>query len=270
MKARYVTAARLGQLERSLSGRDRAIITTLDELRVATTLHLRRLHFAELTPASAARQAPAALRRLADLRIVCQLERQVGGVRAGSAAAVWALDVAGQRLASACGPAGGSATRRPWTPSLPFVAHRLTVSELAVALIERARGGDLELLSFEAEPLSWRRFTAPLGGSSYVKPDATVRLAIGDYERGSFVEVDQSTESLSTIRRKCAAFRHYWETGREQSRHGYFPLVVFAVPDAHRRDLISAVVERQPDEAQALFRVVVAGELAAALIGGAA
>ena len=96
MKGRYVTADRVAQLARTLSARDRDIVETLDRLRVATTNQLARLHFADLTKASAARQTPRTLRRLSSLRVVVCLERQVGGIRAGSAAAVWALDTAGQ------------------------------------------------------------------------------------------------------------------------------------------------------------------------------
>lgn len=266
----YVTARTLGLFERTLSARDRALIETLDVLRVATTAQLRRLHFADLTPASAARQAPRTLRRLSTHGVLTTLPRAVGGVRAGSAATVWALDVAGQRLASEAGPAGGVRLRRPWVPSLPFVAHRLAVSELYVSLTEAARGGTCELLTFEAEPLSWRRFTAPHGGVSFVKPDAAVRLGLGEFERGAYMEMDRGTEALTTIARKCTAYRRYWESGREQARHGYFPRVVFAVPTEARKAAIVETFARQPEEAWPLFRVVLADELTSALLGGPA
>lgn len=266
----YVTARTLTLLEHRLSARDRAIIETLDTLRVATTHQLRRLHFTDLTEASAARQTPKTLRRLTGYGVLTVLPRAVGGVRAGSAATVWALDVAGQRLASEAGPAGGVRLRRPWAPSLPFVAHRLGVSELYVRLLEEARAGKCELLAFEAEPLSWRRFTASHGGVSFVKPDAAVRLGLGEFERGAYVEIDRSTEALTTIARKCTAYRRYWEAGREQARHGYFPRVVFAVPTEARKAAIVDTFARQPEEAWPLFRVVLEDELTSALLGGPA
>lgn len=266
----YITAHVVSRLERRMSERDRAIIETLDSLRVATTEHLRRLHFTDLTEASAARQAPKTLARLAQHGVLAALPRRVGGVRAGSAAMVWSLDVAGQRLASGAGPAGGIRLRRPWAPSLPFVAHRLAVSGLFVDLTEAARAGSCELLSFEAEPLSWRRFTAPHGGTSYVKPDASVRLGVGDFEHGAFVEVDRATEARPTITRKCTAYRRYWETGREQARFGYFPRVLFAVPSEARKAALVEVFRAQPEEAWSLFQVALAGELPAALIRGTA
>jgi hypothetical protein len=266
VRRRYATAARLAQLERSLSERDRAVIHTLDCLRVATTAQLRRLHFDGLTPASAARQAPATLRRLAELGIVARLEHQVGGVRAGSRAAVWALDLAGQRLASGNGPAGGP-MRRPWTPALPFLAHRLAISELFVNLTEASRAGRCELLEFAAEPLSWRRYAAPHAGYAQLKPDAFVRLAVGAFERGAFVEVDCATEGVGALTRKCRSYRRYWESGREQERRGYFPQVVFAVPDEQRKTVLVDVFQRQPADSWPLWRVVLASELVPVLIG---
>jgi len=267
MTRRYVTAKRLALLERSIGPRERAIIDTLDRLRVATTDQLRRLHFADLTPHSAARQAPKLLARMADARIVTKLERQVGGVRAGSRAAVWSLDLAGQRLAAVCGPAGGRRVRRPWTPSVGFLAHRLAVSACFADLTERCRAGAAELLDFEAEPLSWRRYASPYGGANILKPDAFVRLSIGDIERGAFVEIDRATEARGTLATKLRAYRTFWEAGREQDRRGYFPRVVFAVPSEERKEVLVGLFAAQPEATWPLWQVVLAGDLPVALIG---
>lgn len=265
----YVTAKRLAVLERTIGPRERAIIDTLDRLRVATTEQLRRLHFADLTPRSAARQAPKMLARLAEQRIACKLERQLGGARAGSRAAVWSLDTAGQRLASVCGPAGGRGCRRPWTPSLAFIAHRLAVSECFVAVTERCRVGGCKLLDFDAEPLSWRRYASPYGGASVLKPDAFVRLAAGEFERGSFVEIDRATESRSTLAAKLRSYRTFWETGREQDRFGYFPKVVFVVPGEERKEVLVDLFAAQPEDTWPLWQVVLAADLPSAFAGEA-
>lgn len=268
MTRAYLTAKRLAVLEQRLTPRERALIETLDRLRVATTDQLKRLHFTDLTPYSASREAPRLLARLADRRIVVKLERQLGGVRAGSKAAVWSLDLAGQRLASACGPAGGRQLRRPWTPSLAFLAHRLEVSECFVSLTERCRTGAVELLDFDAEPLSWRRYVSAYGGTSTLKPDAFVRLGVGDFERGAFIEIDRATEARSTLAGKLRAYRQFWETGREQARRGYFPKVAFAVPDDARKAVLVDVFAAQPEETWPLWQVVLADELPTVLIGG--
>ncbi len=270
MSRSYLTPKRLADLERSLAPRERAIIETLDRLRVATTNQLRRLHFHDLTPRSAARQAPKQLAALATHQLVVKLDHQVGGVRAGSQAAIWSLDVAGQKLASASGPAGGP-VRRPWTPSLDFLAHRLAVSECYVNLTERCRtDAAAELISFDAEPLCWRRFASTFGGMHSLKPDAFVRLGVGDLERGAFIEVDRATEGRAALTKKLRAYRQYWEVAaaREERRWGYFPKVVFAVPDAARKAVLVDLCAAQPEETQPLWRVVLADDLTAALIGG--
>lgn len=261
----YVTSTTIAELERTLSPRDRALVTTLDDLRVATTEQLRRLHFANLSETAAARQAAKVLQRLHAAGVLSTLPRDVGGAGGGSATAVWALDRAGQRLASEAGPAGGRRIRRPWMPGLAFLAHRLTISELYVEVVEASRAGACELLSFEAEPLSWRRFAAPYGGHDFVKPDASVRLGLGDFERGAFVEVDRATQGRQAIVRKCRVYRQYWESGREQDRRGYFPQVLFGVPDERRRAWMNEVLMAQPEEARELFRCVLQGDLLAAL-----
>src|SRR2546423_5418288 len=105
---RYVTAARVAELADTLTPREHAIVGTLDRVRLATTKQLERLHFAEGTPLANARQARRTLRKLVEAHVLSTLDRRVGGGNRGSSQAVYALDRAGQRLASAAGPAGGS------------------------------------------------------------------------------------------------------------------------------------------------------------------
>jgi Replication-relaxation len=265
---RYATKKRIAHLEETLTPRERAIIDTLDRLRVATTEQLRRIHFSDLTSRSAARQAPALLGSLAARQIVVKLERQVGGVRSGSRAAVWSLDTAGQRLASSCGPAGGFHRRRPWSVSLNFLSHRLAVSEVFAGLSEREQAGAVEILDFDSEPVCWRRFVSAHGGTAHLKPDAFVRLGVGEVERAAFVEIDRDTESRGTLGVKLRAYRQYWETGREQDRRGYFPRVVFSVPSEERKIAVADLFAEQPEETWPLWHVVLAGDLTDTLIGG--
>jgi hypothetical protein len=268
---RYATKKRIAHLEETLTPRERAIIDTLDRLRVATTEQLRRIHFSDLTSRSAARQAPALLASLAARQVVVKLERRVGGVRAGSRAAVWSLDATGQRLAaSACGPAGGYHRRRPWSVSLNFLSHRLAVSEVFARLSEREQAGAVEVLDFDAEPLCWRRFVSAHGGTSYLKPDSFIRLGVGEVERAAFVEIDRDTESRGTLGVKLRAYRQYWETGREQNRRDYFPRVVFAVPSEERKMVLVDLFADQPEETWPLWQVTLAGDLVDTLIGGKA
>ena len=229
----YVTEQRVAALAASLTPREHAIIDTLDRLRVASTSQLRRLHFNESSPHSNARNVRRTLAKLVGKRVLSQLERRVGGQEGGSSEAVFALDAAGQRLASVCGPAGGTRIRRPWTPSQLFLAHSLGVTELFVELSEvAARSGHPEdLLAFDAEPLCWRTFSGAAGARGVLKPDAFCRYAVGDFEDSYFIEIDRATMALTTIARKLDGYRRYLASGREQQRWGVFPAVLLRRSD---------------------------------------
>jgi hypothetical protein len=248
-----VTNAYVEWLAADLPERDLDLIGTLDRIRVATPSQLKRLHFTSGTEATNARQVWRRLRALTQLRVVCVLERRIGGGRGGSSQAVYALDTAGQRIASACGPAGGRRLRRPWTPGNQFLTHALAVTELYVELRERAGRG--ELLAFDAEPLCWRRFTGVGGAAVWLKPDAFVRWGAGKYEYASFVEVDRATASVPTVARKLDLYRRYWQHGREQERFGVFPRVVLLAPNEKRRAALTKAVTGQPTDSRPLYRV---------------
>lgn len=259
-----VTAVKLAQIERRLSSQDRLVIATLDRVRIATTEQLHRL--LALAEPTTLRRTQAKLSKLRSLRVVARLDRNVGGVRAGSTGHVYALDTAGQRLASGCGPAGGRRLRRPWTPGLPFIAHQLAVTELYVRLRE-AEGDDLAILDFDAEPLCWRTFTGVGGARAFLKPDAFLRLGLGEYQDAYFIEVDQATQSLPAISRKLIVYRRFYATGREQERYGAFPQVLFLAPSEDRRAALADLIARQSDEIQRFAAVALSADTPGLFIG---
>lgn len=251
-----ITERYVANLAHQLTPREFAVIESLDRVRLATSKQLERLHFTGESKPANARQARQTLMRLTERRVVVLLERRVGGVRAGSRGSVYALDVAGQRLASACGPAGGVRIRRPWTQGIAFLRHQAAVSELYVRLVEAARLGQLELLDFDTEPLCWRTFTGLGGGRTILKPDGFVRLGLSEFEDAYFVEVDRATHSVPSVARKLAMYRRYWQTGREQQRRaGVFPKVLMLVPSEARRTSLEKAAAVQPAESRALFQV---------------
>jgi Replication-relaxation len=250
-----VTEAYVAELVQLLAPRERDLVSTLDRVRLASIKQLERLHFVSESPRASARQARRSLQRLTSLRVVTPLERRVGGVRAGSSSTVYALDAAGQRLASACGPAGGSRMRRPWTPGLAFLAHHLAVSELFVCLREAERRSSVDLLAFDAEPLCWRAFTGLGGARQVLKPDAFIRVGLGQYEDNYFVEVDRATQSRPAVARKLTVYRRFFQTGREQERFGVFPRVLFLVPSEARKVALVDVLAGHPADHWKLFQV---------------
>jgi hypothetical protein len=108
MSAPYLTTTRIQRLAATVSDREWSVLTTLHTVRVATSVQLEALHFADVTP----RQARQTLASLTARRLIARLPRRVGGVRAGSAGFVYVLDVAGLRLASHPGPYAPGDRRR--------------------------------------------------------------------------------------------------------------------------------------------------------------
>jgi hypothetical protein len=246
----YVTAGRLDYLKTTLTARDWMVLSTLDRLRLATTLHLERLCFTGVSK----RRVRQSLASLVDRGVITRLPRVVGGVRSGSAGYVYTLDVAGSRLLRP-----EHRFRRPDDPGERFTLHGLAVTELYVRLVEADRAGLLDLRSFASEPASWRSFAGPYGRAT-LKPDAHAVARLGNYEDSWFIEVDRATESGSVVARKCEQYRRYWQTGTEQARTGVFPRVLFLVPDAKRHAALIEVFGRQPADTWHLFTVALFDE----------
>jgi hypothetical protein len=248
-----LTPSKVAQLAATLGERDSEIVKTVAKLRLVTTPHIQRLHFVDGTPPSNGRRTRHALRRLTDRRVLKRLERRIGGVRAGSAGHIYALDVVGQYIAAL---ASDGRRRRPVEPGLPYVAHRLAVSELYVLLEEANRDGALELIEFNAEPDCWRTFFGPGGGRMILKPDAFVRIGSDAFEELWFVEVDRGTQSTEALQRKFRLYRQYWSSGREQVLWGnVFPRVLWLAPSSARLRQLIDLAGAQPPESWQLFTV---------------
>jgi hypothetical protein len=257
----YVTSRRLAALGATLTPREREILATVARVRVASGTQLVRLHLAQVK----ARQARGVLASLVERRLLGRLPRRVGGLRAGSAGFVYTLDVAGLRLVTP----DRARWQRPWSVGTPFLDHSLAVTELYVRLTCAQDGEAVRLVTFEAEPASWRRFPASGGGRAVLKPDARVTLRLGPYEDQWFVEVDRGTESLPTLKRKCELYARYWQTGREQAAGGVFPRVLWLVPDATRHEQVVTVLGRLPADTWQLFTVATFDEAVARMMQGA-
>lgn len=247
--------ARAGRLAERLSDRDFAVLRTLREFRLMTGAQLRRLHFPDDPVATQARKTRAALARLTDWHVIVRLNRRrVGGIRSGSAGYIYGLSGLGHAVLE-LGSVAPRRHRGVAETKLAFESHVLAVSELAVQLREHERAGGCEIDALCAEPGCWRWFSGSAGQRRVLKPDAYVRLGVGEYELTSFIEVDQDTESLPTITRKLGVYLDYFRTGVEQQARGMFPLVWWLVPDHHRHEAIAHAIRRLPAEAHALFSV---------------
>lgn len=234
-----------------LGGRDWAIIATVNRLRLVRSTQLERLHFPDLPSSHRSRTRRKVLARLVNWRVLLTLERRVGGVRAGSAGLVYALDTAGQWLAGLDSRSRGDelALRRPEQPSARLLAHTLAVAELYVGLRERERRGELGLAEFVAEPASW----TPNGVGGWLKPDAYLAVATPDVVDHWWVEQDQATESLPTIKRRLTAYLDFVRRG-QRGPNGIVPRVLVVTPTDARRAAIQGVIDELPTPAGKLLR----------------
>ncbi len=248
---------RAARLRERLSERDLAILTTLYELRLLTGQQLRRLHFYDGQQATQARKARAALQRLHELAVIVRLSRRVGGLHAGSEGHVIGLSGWGQAVLDCDNPTPRR-HRRVIDSKPAFQDHLLATNEHYVQLVETARAGHLDLLEFTSEPT--RQYSGIGGQKLALRPDAYLRLGIGDYELAVFVEHDMATESIPTIARKLAVYVAYWRSGIEQQLYEVFPLVLWLVPTLVRLEAIAKTIRRLPHEARHIFRVALHGD----------
>ncbi|MGN6558878.1 MAG: replication-relaxation family protein [Solirubrobacterales bacterium] len=237
-----------------LSVRDRQVVELVARFGVASGKQVDRLFFAAgADPESNARLARRLLARLVERRVLLRLERRVGGVRAGSAGAVYRLGTVGDRLLRFWRGDGGRG-RAAREPGRLFVRHGLAITETYVRLREAEREGKLELLAFHPEPASWRPF-AGAGGRQVLKPDAHTRIGLGKSEDHYFLELDCGTEGRGALAAKCRTYVAYFRSGIEQAEHGVFPRVVWITTSEQRVALIVNVCASLPAAVWPLFAV---------------
>lgn len=249
-----------------LSERDRQIIELVGRFGVLSGGQVRRLFFAGApTAASGDRMARRSLARLVERRALTRLERRIGGVRAGSAGFVYRLGAVGDRLLRLWRDERGRG-RAAREPGPLFVRHGVAVAEACVRLREAERGGKLDVLGFDPEPASWRRFSGPGGGLRTLKPDAYAAVGLGEYEYRWFIEIDCGTEGRGALSAKCQTYLAYFRSGVEQAE-GVFPRIAWITTTEQRAALIADVCGRLPAEGWPLFAVTTPERAEALFLG---
>ena len=261
-------AARGGQRHLELDERHQHVLQQIHSLRLVTSSQLTRL-----APSSEGASTEARARRmrrqLASMHrrgLIEQLQRRIGGIRAGSEGTVYRLTTRGSREIAMHGDT--TPTRVGRQPGERFIRHILAVSELCVRATEHTRiAPDTELASYVAEPACWRHYLGSHAERRIIKPDAAVITIGGEYEYRWLVEIDLATEGMTTIAKKCEAYIAYWRTGTEQRDHGVFPQVLWVVPQEPRGRQIERIIQRLNPEERPLFAVTTAEKAAAHLFG---
>jgi len=245
-----------------MTARDWEIAETVNLIRVATGQQLERLCFAGVQEGrSRTVTRSRVLARLVRWRVLVPVGRRVGGAQKGSTVQVFALDSTGQRLLVQRQLRAGepARVRRPGAPGRHARDHLLAVAELYTTLVEQARAQNVTV-TFKAEPgAHW-----PDGMGGRLKPDAYVVLARERVRDHWWVEVDQATESLPTVRRKLQVYLDFQGRGG-LGPDGLTPWVLVSTVTARRREAIVAVVGRLPGAAE-LVRVTCSNEAASFML----
>jgi hypothetical protein len=265
MTSERLSSQGLRILREEFALRELAIVEQVAELRLMTGKQIGAVHFpteAGSNAELAARSCRRTLERLTHSRLLIRLERRVGGIRAGSTSFIYTLGPVGQRLLAMGGP-----RRRFREPSATFADHTLAVTQLVVDLILASRQGRFELLATQSEPTCWRSFST-VGGRQMLRPDLFVSLGVGDYEHRYFLEIDRGTEHLPAVLRKSRIYNAYYRSGREQSKHGVFPRVLWIVPDERRLHQVARGLSDYKRLTAGLFNVATTPRAIESLAGG--
>ena len=265
---RRLSPRQLAAISLQLTDRDLQALRTVSRFRVMSGAQLGRLFWPEGSPSTRGRLARRGLNRLSQLDVLEPLARRVGGERSGSASTTYAVGRAGQYILQS-ERASGRRVRRAYTPGARYLAHTLAVAELYVDLVDAERRGRLEIAAFSPEPECWRPYTGAWGAALTLKPDAYLKLTVGDYEYSWFIEQDMATEAQTTIESKARRYFDYYRTGTEQTAHGVFPRVLWIVPDTAHAERVRDTLGRLPTDAHRLFAVTTAAEAVSLLAAGA-
>lgn len=262
---RRLSAAGLVELAGELAPRERLVIEAAERLRLVSGKQLERLFFAGGTnPASNARLARRTLARLVAHGALGRLERRIGGVRAGAAGAVYFATARGQRLVAYWQGRGLVRPRSAFEPSATFARHVLAISESYATLVEADRAGSIELIDFQGEPGCWLSYAGGGGARQWVKPDAFVRLGVGEYETRTWLEIDCGTEGRGALTRKCRAYLAAYRAGAVAD---VFPKVVWVTTTEKRVELLGEVCGSLPAEAWKLFAITTPDRMLDVLAG---
>lgn len=245
---------------------EQSLLKALATVRVATVAQLARIEIKQnLAPETTLRTVRKSLKRLVAFGLVRQFPNTANERRIGPPGYVFTLTSLGSRRANRT-TAFDTRQRLAWRPKQATLAHWLAITELYADLRAVTLADDLTIREFQAEGDAQRHYRDSYGRKQVLRPDALVRLAVGDRLLSWFVEVDRDTESPRRIADKCRRYRAYELTDLEYRQYGVFPGVVFVVPTEHRAQAIRQVIAAQPADARGLFWVAVKDEAVQTLI----
>ena len=89
------------------------------------------------------------------------------------------------------------------------------------------------------------------------------------YDDHYFIEVDRDTENPARVLAACQRYAAYYASGAEQRACGVFPLVLWVVPSATRRQQLRRVIASDQRLPAALFAVITNQQIGETIRNGA-
>lgn len=219
-----------------LSSRDREVVQLVGRFQQLTSGQIGELLFTGLASST---PRDRCLRRLLEDRYLSRLDvRLIGGDAGGSSQHVYQLGPAGWRLLGRPG--------RYWARRAAN-RHAIELADVYVRLKTLENSGNIQVVRFDVEREAWRN-VAGIG----LTPDAYVEIGhhISRTKVCWFIELDRETESVGTIRERCARYVRAYERWDE----GVFPYVLFLVPTEARATAVRTVIASGPAEADRTIR----------------
>ena len=262
-----ISKRQLLETDSRLGERDRQLLGAVQQYRYLMTGQIQRLLFTDAAnPSAGLRAASRNLKKLNEFGLISSLSRRIGGVRAGSGSFIWHITHAGERLFRLHN-SRAFPVRRHYEPSPYFLAHTLAVAEIAIRLIEICREHEPQITALQLEPECWRTYSSA-GVSLSLKPDLYAATTTEEYEDRYFIEVDLDTESPAKIIEKCQKYHSYYRSGLEQEASEMFPLTVWIVPSAARKERLLRHLKEAFDKQAKLFAVITCDELEHLILEG--
>lgn len=127
----------------------------------------------------------------------------------------------------------------------------------------------MRLSCLEVEPECWRAYDVK-GQNLSLRPDLYAETISGEYTDYWFIEMDLDTEATQEIIAKCKRYLDYYQTGKEQSVKTVFPVILWIVPSAERKEKMEASIKEAFGNRQVrIFLIITPDELEGTLKEGA-
>lgn len=218
-----------------MSGNSNIIIQPRDLQLIRITAELRAVDRHQAMTIGGFKSVTRANTRLLALVRAKLLNRFFIGVGPGTQKAIYTVSQKGAAVASVPYRRFRRKNDALYSGDL-FLEHQLLMNEIYLLLTKTGSPASVQ---------NWKTFEKPLSGGS-VRPDAYFEIVITNAVRFVFLEVDKSTESKKTWRKKTASYLSFALSGafEKQFNRSQFRVLVITTTQQQLRRIQSAVSEQ--------------------------